>query len=173
MDILFRMKRRRPSSSGSNKKIKPPPARPSTPEVLTKGSSSSSSSSSSVVRLFRPISPRSSCGKRCRDATFKQHVKRSKVDDLEEMMKTSHVDEIKSIEQTIRLIQNFLNVCDFATVDHTRILSQKYKIDKLQERLNHADVSHDKKQLLQIKINHLKAIFRLKKESSRKPALLF
>ena len=123
--------------------------------------------------MFRPISPRSSCEKRCRDAEFKQHVKRSKVDDLEEMMMASHVDEVKSIEQTIRLIQNFLNVCDFATVEHTRILSQKYKIDKLQERLDHADVSHDKKQLLQIKINHLKAIFKLKKESSRKPALLF
>lgn len=171
MDILLRMKRRRESSSGSNKKSKPPPARPSTPEVLTGGSSSSSSSSSGVV--FRPISPRSSCGKRCRDAEFKQHVKRSKVDDLEEMMMASHVDEVKSIEQTIRLIQNFLNVCDFATVEHTRILSQKYKIDKLQERLDHADVSHNKKQLFQIKINHLKAIFKLKKESSRRPALLF
>jgi len=167
------MKRSRESPSGSNKKFKPPPARPSTPEVLTGGSSSGSSSSSSVNRVFRPISPRSSCGKRCRDAEFKQHVKRSKVDDLEEMMMASHVDEVKSIEQTIRLIQNFLNVCDFATVEHTRILSQKYKIDKLQERLDHADVSHDKKQLLQIKINHLKAIFKLKKESSRKPALLF
>lgn len=172
MDILFIMKRIRESPSGSNKKFKPPPARASTPEVLT-GGSSGSSSSSSVNRVFRPISPRSSCEKRCRDAEFKQHVKRSKVDDLEEMMMASHVDEVKSIEQTIRLIQNFLNVCDFATVEHTRILSQKYKIDKLQERLDHADVSHDKKQLLQIKINHLKAIFKLKKESSRRPALLF
>lgn len=172
MDILFRMKRSRESLSGSNKKFKPPPARAPTPEVLT-GGSSSGSSSSSVNRVFRPISPRSSCEKRCRDPEFKQHVKRSKVDDLEEMMMASHVDEVKSIEQTIRLIQNFLNVCDFATVEHTRILSQKYKIDKLQERLDHADVSHDKKQLLQIKINHLKAIFKLKKESSRKPALLF
>ena len=159
-----------PSSSSSNKKSKRPPARPSTPEVLTGGNSSSSD-----IRLFRPISPRT-LGKKRTNSNYIQHVKRSKkssVEDLEEMMMTSHVDEIKSIEQTIQLIQNFLNISDFATIDHTRILSQKYKIDRLQERLNKSAISHDKKQLLQIKINHLKAIFRLKKESSRKPALLF
>ena len=168
MTFYFKMsKRPRSNSLESNSKrsrLKPPPARPSTPDILI----NPNAGASKIQSAFRPLSPRNSTKKRNREPEFKQHVKkRSKIDDLEEMMDSFDMDEIKSIEKTIHIIQNFLNIYNFATVDYTRILKQKCRIDKLQERLDHADLSEERKSILQIEITHLKALFRLKQLASR------